>query len=108
MSVDVAIVGGCGHVGLPLGIMLARTGLQVGLVDVDEEKKELVRRGRMPFLEYGAQEQLDETIGRTLHVLDDRAHISGADYVVITVGTPVDEHLSPHFEPLFEAVSELA
>jgi UDP-N-acetyl-D-mannosaminuronic acid dehydrogenase len=27
---------------------------------------------------------------------------------VITVGTPVDEHLNPRFEPLFDAISELA
>jgi UDP-N-acetyl-D-mannosaminuronic acid dehydrogenase len=108
MTLDVAIIGGCGHVGLPLGIMLARSGLHVGLLDVDVEKKELVRSGTMPFLEYGAQEQLDETIGRTLHVLDEESEIDGAEYVVITIGTPVDEHLSPRFEPLFDTITELA
>ena len=34
--------------------------------------------------------------------------IAGAEFVVITIGTPVDEHLSPRFEPLFDAVTELA
>lgn len=107
-DLDVAIVGGCGHVGLPLGIMFARSGLQVGLLDVDEERKRLVRRGEMPFLEHGAEQPLVETIGRTLHVLDSPDALRDADYVVITIGTPVDEHLNPRFEPLFQMVTDLA
>jgi UDP-N-acetyl-D-mannosaminuronic acid dehydrogenase len=105
MKPDVVIVGGCGHVGLPLGIMLARTGLQVGLVDTDREKAATVRAGRMPFLEYGSQEALDETIGKTLHVLDT---VAPAEYVVITIGTPIDEHLNPSVDPLFSLFAGIA
>jgi UDP-N-acetyl-D-mannosaminuronic acid dehydrogenase len=107
-TLDVVIVGGCGHVGLPLGIMLARTGLHVGLLDVDEEKKAMVRSGCMPFLEHGADELLTETIGSTLHVLDDASAIAGAEFVVITIGTPIDEYLNPRYEPLFELARTLA
>jgi UDP-N-acetyl-D-mannosaminuronic acid dehydrogenase len=105
MKCDVVIVGGCGHVGLPFGIMLARTGVQVGLLDKDEAANSLVREGRMPFLEYGADAALTETSGKTLHVVDE---VGGADAVVVTIGTPVDEHLNPRFEPLFRAMTELA
>jgi UDP-N-acetyl-D-mannosaminuronic acid dehydrogenase len=108
MSVDVVIVGGCGHVGLPFGIMLARAGLQVGLLDPDEAKKNLIRRGEMPFLEYGAEEPLADTIGRTLHVLAGPADVAGAEYVVIAIGTPIDEHLNPRFGPLFAVLTQLA
>ncbi|MGZ4416282.1 MAG: nucleotide sugar dehydrogenase, partial [Gaiellaceae bacterium] len=108
MSIDVVIVGGCGHVGLPFGIMLARSGLQVGLLDTDESRAASVREGRMPFLEYGAEEVLAETIGRTLHVLDGPSAVKEAEYVVVTIGTPIDEHLNPRFEPLFALVTELA
>jgi UDP-N-acetyl-D-mannosaminuronic acid dehydrogenase len=105
MTPDVVIVGGCGHVGLPLGIMLARTGLQVGLVDRDAEKAEAVRRGEMPFLEYGAEPALKETIGKSLHVLD---AVVPAEYIVITIGTPIDEHLNPLVDPLFDLLAELS
>jgi UDP-N-acetyl-D-mannosaminuronic acid dehydrogenase len=104
MTPDVVIVGGCGHVGLPLGIMLARSGLQVGLVDLDEQKADAVRRGEMPFMEYGADEALKEAIGTTLHVLDG---VVPAEYVVITIGTPIDEHLNPRVDPLFDLLAEL-
>ncbi len=104
----VLIVGGCGHVGLPFGIMLARAGLAVDLLDTDPVRTSLVRRGEMPFLEYGADELLRETIGKNLNVVDDPAAVAVADYVVITVGTPVDEYLNPRYEPLFDAITSLA
>lgn len=105
---DVVIVGGCGHVGLPLGLMLARTGAQVQLYDVDEEKKARVRSGEMPFLEHGADAILRETIGSTLHVVDHPKSIADADHVVITIGTPIDEYLNPRYEPLFDLARDLA
>ncbi|HJT75623.1 MAG TPA: hypothetical protein VJ739_00315, partial [Gemmataceae bacterium] len=33
-----AIVGGCGHVGLPLGLAFARQGYQVELIDTSAER----------------------------------------------------------------------
>ena len=52
----VVIVGGCGHVGLPLGVVLAARGRAlVDLLDIDENKIAAVNAGRMPFLEAGAE-----------------------------------------------------
>src|SRR5256885_6997247 len=50
-SGPLAIVGGCGHVGLPLGLAFARQGYAVDLVDTQAERIALVNRGRMPFHE---------------------------------------------------------
>ena len=58
-SRDVAIVGGCGRVGLPLGLVLADAGLSVTLYDRDNEAVDRVRAGKMPFWENGADELLD-------------------------------------------------
>lgn len=102
------IVGGCGHVGLPFGIMLAQAGFDVDLYDIDRERAELVRSGAMPFIEYGADDALRQVIGQSLNVVDDIAAVAGADYVVITVGTPIDEYLNPRFGPLFDVMTALA
>src|SRR6266542_2827892 len=104
---DVVIVGGCGHVGLPLGIVLARAGQRVALIDRDEERKHTVRAGRMPFLEHGAEPLLRETLGATLHVVDGLDAVADSDLVVITIGTPIDEYLSPRHQPLFDLAAEL-
>ena len=63
-DLDVCVVGGCGHVGLPLAITFARSGLKVGVYDINERAVETVRSGRMPFLETGAEEVLREVVDR--------------------------------------------
>jgi len=95
-SRDVAIVGGCGRVGLPLGLALADSGLSVTLYDRAEKTVEGVRAGTMPFRETGADELLGPMLesGRLSATTDPRS-ISECEHVVIVVGTPVDEHLNP-------------
>ncbi|MCG6552438.1 MAG: nucleotide sugar dehydrogenase [Candidatus Magnetominusculus sp. LBB02] len=98
MGYDVCIVGGLGHVGLPLGIMLAGAGgKKVALYDINTKAADLVSKGRMPFLEAGAEEILKDVIGKRLFVSNDRAVITESHYVIIVIGTPVDEHLNPQF-----------
>jgi UDP-N-acetyl-D-mannosaminuronic acid dehydrogenase len=53
-TVDVVIVGGCGRVGLPLGIALASRGLRVTLYDINAVSVEVVNSGTLPFDEEGA------------------------------------------------------
>jgi UDP-N-acetyl-D-mannosaminuronic acid dehydrogenase len=94
---DVCVVGGCGHVGLPLAITFAGRGLDVSVYDIDERAVATVRSGRMPFLEAGAEPRLREVVGKTLHVSADSACVAESRHVVVVIGTPVDEHLNPTF-----------
>ena len=50
---DVAVIGGCGHVGLPLGLAFADRGLDVVLHDIDPVAVDKVNARRMPFGEEG-------------------------------------------------------
>ena len=103
MKYDVVIVGGFGHVGLPLAISLADTGQKVCALDINEEARRTIEDGRMPFHEDGAEEVLRRTLARGNLVLSlDPQSISQADTVVMIIGTPVDRHLNPEFEPLRE------
>jgi UDP-N-acetyl-D-mannosaminuronic acid dehydrogenase len=96
MSEPVCIVGGCGHVGLPLGIALAQSGVEVTLVDVDESRVEAVAAGRMPFLERGADEVLPGVLASGhLRVTTSPDAIHESEIVVVTIGTPVDEFMDP-------------
>ena len=108
MGQRVFIVGGCGHVGLPFGLVLARAGLHVDLYDLDAQRVEQVRAGTMPFIEFGADELLKDSIGKTLHVVEEIEQLANADYVVITIGTPIDEYLSPQHRPLFDLAEQIA
>ena len=91
-----AIIGGCGHVGLPLGIALADRGLSVALLDIDQAAVDLVNDGAMPFLEDGAQTLLSRVRSdRRIKATTNAAVISEVDAVIVVIGTPVDEHLNP-------------
>src|SRR3954451_10936481 len=93
---DVVIVGGCGHVGLPLAIAFADRGLNVGIYDLNESAVKIVESGQLPFQEDGAAEVLERALaaGR-LSATTDPGIIANADAVVVVIGTPVDEHLNP-------------
>ncbi len=91
-----AIVGGCGHVGLPLGLAFACKGYQVDLVDTSAERVALVNAGRMPFHEDDAEPLLRETIRSGLvKATSDQSVLEDAAAVLVTIGTPVDEYLDP-------------
>ncbi|AEE14044.1 nucleotide sugar dehydrogenase [Thermodesulfobium narugense DSM 14796] len=94
---DVCIVGGLGHVGLPLGLSFANKNLKTILYDINKDAIELVKNKVMPFMEQGAEEMLKNTLDKTLFVTDERDVIKDSKFIVIVIGTPVDEHLSPNF-----------
>jgi UDP-N-acetyl-D-mannosaminuronic acid dehydrogenase len=106
---DVAIVGGCGHVGLPLGLALASQGLHVCLYDIDAAAVALVNDGDLPFDEPGAAEVLREMLaeGRVRAATSPGA-IRDAESVVIVIGTPIDEHLNPDLHAVQAAIEDVA
>ena len=105
---DIVIVGGLGHVGLPLGISFANEGLKVCLYDLDAKKARLVRQGVMPFIEYGAEPILKKVLkSKTLSISFDPSMISHATYIIIAIGTPMDEYLNPKVRPFLDLFSSL-
>lgn len=92
----IVVVGGCGRVGLPLGLVFAGTGkAQVTLLDLSEDKVALVNSGTVPFMEDGAQELLDRVAGKSLKATTDTSCLQTADCVITVIGTPVDSHQNP-------------
>jgi UDP-N-acetyl-D-mannosaminuronic acid dehydrogenase len=102
---DVAVIGGGGHVGLPLALSFADRGLKTLIYDTNRSVVESIRAGRMPFIEEGAQEILERTLARkTLQVESEPDGISQCKHLVLIIGTPVDEHLNPTFNAIHRAI----
>ncbi len=106
-SKKIVIIGGCGHVGLPLGIVFANCGLEVVLLDRDLAKIATVNGGQMPFMENNALEQLRRVIGKQLTATSDPACLRDADAAIAVLGTPVDEHLNPTVTDLYRSIDEV-
>jgi UDP-N-acetyl-D-mannosaminuronic acid dehydrogenase len=93
---DAVVIGGCGHVGLPLAIALADRGASVLVYDVDERAVGLVNEAVLPFDEPGADDKLKQAITTgALRATTDPAVVGLAENVIVVIGTPVDEHLNP-------------
>ena len=93
---DVAVVGGCGHVGLPLALAFAQRGLRVAVYDISQPSVALVNSGQMPFQEPGAPQVLAEVLAKgTFMASSDPGLLSSADNIVVVIGTPIDKHLNP-------------
>ncbi|MDQ6855918.1 MAG: nucleotide sugar dehydrogenase [Candidatus Dormibacteraeota bacterium] len=106
---DVVVVGGCGHVGLPLGIALGQCGMRVALYDTNQAAVDVVNAGRLPFDEEGAEAPLSELRATSmLTATTDGGVIATAEYVVVVIGTPVDEHLNPNPNAVVKAIAEFA
>jgi UDP-N-acetyl-D-mannosaminuronic acid dehydrogenase len=103
-----AIIGGCGHVGLPLGLAFARKGYQVDLIDVCAERVAMVNRGQMPFHEDDADVLLVQGIlsGRVKATTEITA-LEDAAAIIVTIGTPVDEYLDPSVREFDRSLSQL-
>lgn len=106
--IDTVVIGGCGHVGLPLGVSLADTGRTVRLYDINEATVGLVNGGTMPFSERGADDVLARVVETGhLKASTDPAVVASAENVVVVIGTPVDEHMNPDPAAVTEAIAEL-
>lgn len=97
-SHDVCVIGGGGHVGLPFALICADSGLRTVIYDVDREKVRQIRGGEMPFFEEDAEAMLQRVLasGR-LTAEDQPERMSDCRFLVMIIGTPVDEHLNPSF-----------
>jgi UDP-N-acetyl-D-mannosaminuronic acid dehydrogenase len=102
---DVVVIGGCGHVGLPLAIAFASRGASVLVHDVSQAAVDLVNDAVLPFDEPGAAKPLADAVAAgTLRASTDPAVVADAEHVVVVIGTPVDEHLNPNPEAIPRAL----
>jgi UDP-N-acetyl-D-mannosaminuronic acid dehydrogenase len=95
-NADITVVGGAGHVGIPLVLALAEAGLRVNVNDVNENTLATLKAGRLPFIEHGAESTLNEALrNKRLVFTHSPDGISTRGPVIITIGTPIDEFLNP-------------
>ena len=104
---DIVIIGGCGHVGLPLAIAFADQGMRVGIFDVSEASVALVNDVRMPFGEPDAGSALKRAVSEgRLKASTSRSIVASAEHVIVVIGTPVDEPLNPDQGAVPNALSQ--
>ena len=93
---DLTVVGGAGHVGIPLVLAFAEAGMTVNVNDLNEATLATLKSGKLPFIEHGAAPLLVKALKDNRLVFTSQpAAIRGTGPVIVTIGTPVDEFLNP-------------
>lgn len=95
-NADLTVVGGAGHVGIPLVLAFAEAGLTVNINDLNRDTLNTLAGGKLPFIEYGAEPLLARALAESRLIFSDKpSEISKSGPVIVTIGTPVDEFLNP-------------
>ena len=102
---DVCVVGGAGHVGLPLALVFANHGKRTLIYDLNAGVMGRIQGGEVPFMEDGGEEHLKAALeSGNLFFTNDAAQVGRASTLIITIGTPVDEFLNPVYEAMSKCI----
>ena len=100
---DIGIIG-IGRVGLPLALSFLSKGLKVVGIDVDKELISNVNNKIFPFQEKG----YDQIIKKyKLLATDDPSIVSDVKNIIITVGTPLNEHIETDLKQIVTALNSI-
>ncbi len=106
---SVTVVGGCGHVGLPLGVSLSAIGFSVTALDTNSRAVDEINAGNVPFFEEGLDALLQQELkSKRFRATTDKASLTASEVVVVVIGTPVDEHLNPDPTSIRNVLADLA
>jgi UDP-N-acetyl-D-mannosaminuronic acid dehydrogenase len=108
MAESVAIIGGAGHVGLPLAISFANAGLKTLIYDLNLSAIQKIMAGEFPFQEVDGSIKLQEALkSGNLQATPDPARLSEASVIITIIGTPVDDHLNPNPDAIRKSLQDL-
>lgn len=98
---------GLGFVGLTTALGFAHYGFKVKGVDIDDERKDIIRNGGIPFLEKNLDVVLKDTLNITFYVEDDTENaLKDSEIIFYCVGTPYGENGQADLTYLFKAIDE--
>lgn len=101
---------GLGRVGLPLGVVLANSGLACFGVDIDSERVSQVNRGESPFKENRLDEWLKRARerGKFHATVETKESLSQSDIILVTVGTPTTSQRCVDYSQLYGALEKIS
>lgn len=99
---NISIIGGAGHVGFPLGLAFAESGMKVNLVDINKQSNILINSGKLPFKEDKAIKILKKNLKKKkIFATTNIKSCLNSKFIIISVGTPISKkNLKPKTQEL--------
>jgi UDP-N-acetyl-D-mannosaminuronic acid dehydrogenase len=104
----ISIIGGAGHIGLPLGLAFTNKGFYVHLIDKNIKNMQIIKNSKMPFLEFGSKKILNNSIKRKQFFFEnDLKNLKQSKFIFICIGTPIDSKLKPNLKGFKKLIDDL-
>ena len=105
---NISIIGGAGHIGFPLGLILSSKGFKVSLIDKNKNNIKKINNGEAPFLEENSKKLLTDMIKKKrIYATDQINEISKSKYIIICISTPITNQLNPNLKPFINFFHQL-
>ena len=105
---NISIIGGAGHIGFPLGLILGSKGFKVSLIDKNKNNIKKINNGEVPFLEENSKKLLtDMRKKKRIYATDQINEISKSKYIIICISTPITNQLNPNLKPFINFFHQL-
>ena len=93
----ISIIGGAGHVGFPLGLILSTKGFKVNLIDKNSKNINKINKGEIPFIEENSKNLLINMLKKKrIFATNKLNEITKSKYIINCIGTPITNQLNPN------------
>ena len=104
----ISIIGGAGHIGLPLGLAFTNKGFYVHLIDKNIKNMQLIKGNKMPFLEFGSKKILSDSLKKKKFFFEyNLTNLKKSKFIFICIGTPIDSKLKPNLKGFIRLIDQL-
>ena len=94
---NISIIGGAGHVGFALGLILSSKGFKVSLIDKHTSNIKKINNGKIPFLEENSQKLLKTMIKKKrIYATNQLRKVIESKFIIVCIGTPINNKLNPN------------
>lgn len=110
MKTKVAIIGGAGHIGLPLSLTLSLKGFDVLIIDQNLAAINKIKKLIPPFEEINLKKNLKKVINSKKYLLNFSNTISSVfncEQIIVCIGTPINKNLKPDNHSMFKLLSNM-
>jgi len=92
---NISIIGGCGHIGFPLGLAFSEKKYNVNLIDKNLININLINNGICPYKEEKSKKILKKNLKKRIFAYSDFNKIKSSKYIIVCIGTPINKKLKP-------------
>ncbi len=105
---SIIVIGGAGHIGLPLSLCIANANFPISIYDINKENLKKINDGIFPYKEEGGKNLLNKILKKkTFSISNHISEIKKKDIIIICIGTPIDEYMNPIHSVIKECIDSI-